>query len=585
MVFKSEIGLRISSFYGAVIFLAGIAVWASVATFALGDTPKLEFLKPAGLQRGSTATIELNGTFDWPLELDCPGASVKCLEKKGQIEVSVAEDEVLDRVWLRLYNAEGTSKSLPILVDNLPETSEVEPNDDPRKAQQLSEFQKGDSGIEVVINGVLNKNGDVDGFSVNLTKGQTLVAAVAANAYFDSPMDSILQIATLDGTVLSENHDDIGLDPRVAFTAPTDGTYVVRIFAWPSNPNQQIRYHGGKNYIYRLTLTTGPYITHVEPLQVAAGKRLSKVSLHGWNLPTNNQIRPKLLSSNRGLFPELEPHGVLRLSDSAIALVGKGKFAGSARVRVVPPKLSTDSGAETISLDSVLSGTIDSSGTAHAFTLPLKKNQQVVIGVESVSLHSKLVPLVRVENKDGKVLSQTKETGAAQDAKLAFKSPADGEYKLTIRDRFAAGSQRHFYRLTAEEARADFELSVAQESWTLSDAKPLEVAVTVKRHASSPKPIGNIKIKAVDLPVGVTCTEVVSEPKGKTSEKVTLKLESGGTAYSGRIRILGSAARNGEETLERFARTPPRLGACFDRLWLTVLATAKKDDEKKEKAD
>ena len=89
--------------------------------------------------------------------------------------------------WLRAYNAEGASGLRPYIVGTLPEVMEKEPNDEPRKAQKIE-------GSTVVVNGKLEKNGDVDCFAVELKKGQTLVASLEAHDTLRSPMDGMLQV-------------------------------------------------------------------------------------------------------------------------------------------------------------------------------------------------------------------------------------------------------------------------------------------------------------------------------------------------------------------------------------------------------
>jgi hypothetical protein len=66
----------------------------------------------------------------------------------------------------------------------------------------------------------------------------------------------------IEAFVAAQNHDAVGLDPQLVFAAPKDGRYLVRLFAFPSEPNSTIGFAGTDNYAYRLTLTTG---ADVEP--------------------------------------------------------------------------------------------------------------------------------------------------------------------------------------------------------------------------------------------------------------------------------------------------------------------------------
>ena len=74
---------------------------------------------------------------------------------------------------------------------------------------------------------------------MTLKRGQTLVAALKGHR-LGSPMDAVLQVVSPAGFVLSQNDDGAGLDPRLVFEATEAGRYVVRGFAFPSEPNSTI---------------------------------------------------------------------------------------------------------------------------------------------------------------------------------------------------------------------------------------------------------------------------------------------------------------------------------------------------------
>ena len=243
--------------------------------------PTLSHLFPAGGQRGTQVVATCTGEFAWPVQVWAPGVEVHAAEEKGKLEVSIPEDLAADRIWIRLHNEEGASAAVPFLIGGLKETMEQEPNNSPRNAQDVN-------GAGVVVNGILKEKGDVDGFAVELEAGQTLVASVDANHHLGSPMDAILQVATADGTVLAENHDALGLDPRIVYTAANCGTYVVRLFAFSSTPNTRIAFQNGDNYIYRLTLTTGPFMTHAIPLTVSQAEPGTADAV-GWNVPPRHE--------------------------------------------------------------------------------------------------------------------------------------------------------------------------------------------------------------------------------------------------------------------------------------------------------
>src|SRR5690606_24365660 len=151
------------------------------------------------------------------------------------------------------------------------------PNDDPAQPQTI------EPGA-VTINGRLAKSGDVDGYAVSLKAGETLVASMLANEGLGSPMDAVLEVATPEGFVLAHQDDDRGLDPLLIFQAPADGTYVIRTFAFPATPTSSIRFAGGADFIYRLTITTGGFLDYPAPLAVNR-ESPEPVEIHGWNVP------------------------------------------------------------------------------------------------------------------------------------------------------------------------------------------------------------------------------------------------------------------------------------------------------------
>lgn len=204
------------------------------------------------------------------------------------------------------------------------------------------------------------------------------------------------------------------------------------------------------------------------------------------------------------------------------------------------------------------------------FRLPLKKGQQVVIAVEARSLSSPLQPVLRLTDPAGAVVANMDAPAPARATIVTHVAAVDGDYQLTVRDRFRQGGDRCFYRLTARLEEPDFELSAGSDALLVSPDKPTEFVVNVQRRSPPGVTVGPIKIEAVDLPPGVAVPAVVSEPSGDTAAKVTLKFATTGPAFSGRIRITGTASQPKE--IKRQARTPPKFGACFETLWLTAVA-------------
>jgi hypothetical protein len=532
--------------------------------------PTLSHVFPSGGQRGTKSVVTCTGKFEWPIKVYAPGIDVTAASDSGKLEISIPADLPADRVWIRLFNAEGASAEVPFLIGQLPEVNEQEPNNTTRNAQAIAD-------PNVTINGALAA-ADVDGFAVRLEAGQTLVAALDANTRLGSPMDAILQVVSPEGIMLAENHDDLGLDPRLAFTAAKAGPVIVRVFAFPAAPDTTIAFRGGENYVYRLTLTTGPYVTHTRPLAVAQADP-GTVEAAGWNVPPGMKL-PVVPFGGAPLVDrqEYEPPDELRRSpDSRLGFIFAAGQAGSARVRLSPyaaaatlaPSPIDPNNPVVLSLPSSVTGWLKTPRQVDSYRLPLQKGQQVVVSVESRSLDLPLDPVVQLMAPTGAAVAEVDDTGASRDAVLTHVATLDGDYRVTVRDRYGQNGERCLYLVTARLEEPDFELSIAADGLVVPADKPAELAVKVVRRKVPSGTAGPITIEAVALPAGVTAPAVVSEPTGKTAGEVKLAFTSAGTAFSGPIKIVGKATQPIER--QRTARTPAKLGVCHDTLWLTVV--------------
>ena len=173
----------------------------------------------------------------------------------------------------------------------------------------------------------------------------------------------------------------------------------------------------------------------------------------------------------------------------------------------------------------------------------------------------------------GGVIAEADDTGAMRDSVIAYTAANDGEYRITVGDRFRQGGDRCWYLLTARLDQPDFELSANADAIVVPHDKPAELTIKVQRRGGGPEAIGPIAIRVVGLPEGVVSPEVISETTGPTAGEVKLAFTSNGTAVSGPIRIIGKS--NPPTELERTARTPARLDVSFDTIWTTVLEKPK----------
>lgn len=533
---------------------AALAVGFCGTAPSFGKPPALTRLFPSGAGRGQTVAVDASGTFDhWPVKtwIDGRGVAIRVETGKGKLTVVAAEDAAPGVRWVRFYDEEGATALRPFLVGVLPETSEVEPNDEPTAAQRLA-------GSRITVNGRLASAGDVDGFTLALRRGQTLVADLEAKRLLGSPMDAVLQLANPEGIVLAQNDDDAGSDPRIVFEVPSDGMYIVRLFAFPAQPDSSIRFAGGGDFVYRLTLTTGGFIDYAFPLAVGPGGP-KNVEAVGWNIPA----AARLLA-----VPESDPGDEFA--------IGHACLAGTARIRRVPIAAIAEadpndlSRPQAVASPVVLSGRIDPPGDQDALRFTLHKGDKRVIRVESRALGRPLDPVLRILDAGGKVLAETDDTGRNdRDLERSFTAPADGDYRLVVRDLNGQGGPRFAYLLSVLEPRPDFTLSLASDRFDLTPGKATKIAVTVQRKDGLAEPI---EIVADGLPAGVTARPATSKPGDASARAVTVELSAVVSASPGPFRIVGRTAR---EPRTVHAATAPIAGfeERTDQPWLTVRRT------------
>ena len=518
---------------------------------ASAKPPTLTELFPPGAGRGQSVAVSGSGTFDhWPVKawIEGRGVEIRAEKEKGKLTAVVAADAPPGLRWVRLYDGDGATALRPFIVGVLPEAIEVEPNDEPKAPQWLAAFS-------CTVNGRLARTGDVDGFGVDLKRGQSLVASVEASRHLGSPMDAVLQVVSREGSVLAQNDDDIGPDPMIVFEAPAAGLYVVRLFAFPAKPDSSIRFAGGRDYVYRLTLTTGGFIDYAFPLAVGPSGP-AVVEAIGWNIPAAARFLPIDDSDARELFT------VSHASLAGTALVRRMLFAST--VEIEPNDLSRP---QTIASPRILSGRIDPPGDHDVFRIVLRKNEKRVIRVESRALGRPLDPTLRMLDPAGKRLAEVDDSGRNdRDLERSVTAPADGEYRLVVRDLNERGGPRYAYLLSVLEPRPDFSLSLTSDRFDLTPGKLTKINVAVQRKDGLAEPI---EIAAVDLPAGVTAPRVTSKPGDSSARSVVLELSAEDCSCPGPFRIVGSTAGGA-----RISRAATALIAGFeaktDQPWLTI---------------
>ena len=230
-----------------------VVAFLVVAGSTSAEKPVVSGLFPAGGKRGSEFTVKAIGKLEpWPVAAICDEDRITFVaheKEKGAYQVKIPADVEAGPVLLRFFNEEGATLPRQFVVGDLEERAE--------SGSGAMAIPTG--AIPFTINGRLESGGTVDRFSLELKAGEVVAAEVVAYA-LDSPLDPLLHLRGPRGEQLAFNHDGTrnGLDPRLVFRAPADGTYELQLAAFAYPPRADVRFTGGESAVYRLTLRGSP---------------------------------------------------------------------------------------------------------------------------------------------------------------------------------------------------------------------------------------------------------------------------------------------------------------------------------------
>ena len=512
---------------------------------------QLDRFFPPAVGVGQSTEIKAEGKFPkWPIKLttDTVGVAVQAAEESGVLQVDVKSDATPGVVWVRGWDDNSASGLIPLLIEPIEPVTEVEPNEDLDAATKVE--------LPCVVAGRLAKAGDVDTFRVVASKGQTLVVSVIANRLLQSPMDAVLQVVDTQGHVLAQADDQRGLDPQLVFNVERDQTVFVRVFAFPETPNSTIGFAGATTFVYQLRMTTGAFVDHVLPLSGEL-EDPGRGSVQGWNLP-KDAIAKNGSSNQFGRKAMYLPAALGWQYQRPNPALGNDFFESDEMLVLEKMPCS-------------YSGQISTGGEVDRVRLAVIKGSKCRIAVHARRSGMILDSVLRVVDlEDGKELARNDDQKKGEyDARVDFTAKQDGQVEIQISDLVDGFGMRHAYTIVASIVKPSVEASVADDHFALKAGESLEVPVTVTRADGY---AAKLQFSVADLPQGVTCEAVVSEPKGDTSKAVKLKLiAKDDVAHQGAIKIkaveLGDDGAAGEAFYVSYelAKT-----ARIDEFWLTV---------------
>ena len=501
-----------------------------VSTAVQAAAPTATHLYPWGLQQGTTEEITVKGSWTkWPLEVagELPaGLKITLLETAGKLSVESSAEVRAGVYHFRLFDGEGATKVIPLIVGAVAELREKEPNGNPGEGTQVT--------LPAVINGQLKESADVDIFIVDLAESETLSLLVVANNILGVAMDAIIQVCDSRGFVLAQNDDERGLDPQLSYTAKRSGMVQIRIFAFPEATNSTIAFSSNADYVYRLTATTKRLLDFCLPLSVSAeavnlqlqGAGFAKESLQ-W---TGAVERPYV---------------------SLAGVPGTVYVPLTTGTVVVATEQSSIESPQVVALPASISGVIEKREDQDVFRFEnLKKGESLVVGLFARSLGFPTDPLVEIYDSTGKLLStQDDKDRATRDPAFTYKIPADGAYQISIRDLHRVGGPRYAYRMEVAKLQPSVKLTLQSGEFVKTGEK-LEIEVTVSRLGGF---ADELMIAIDGLPEGVSIEAVKSEGSGDSSKKVKLVLTGKWPSFSVPIRIVGTGNEGQFQVIAEYA--------------------------------
>lgn len=190
----------------------------------IGTFPSPMFVYPAGGQSGQTVSVTFGGDARGLIRSDLmpdqksPGTTAVFCEDNGQ----------------------SSATGLPFRISPFGNVLEQEPNNE--KAEVVS----APSALPIALNGVLQEPGDIDCFRIRAEAGQQFNVEVFAGR-LGSPVDTLLEIQQLDGTVIAVSDDGISHDSQTTVTFPESAEYVVQV--------TDKRGNGGDGSFYRVEIS------------------------------------------------------------------------------------------------------------------------------------------------------------------------------------------------------------------------------------------------------------------------------------------------------------------------------------------
>jgi hypothetical protein len=521
--------------------------FAAVPAAAQTSYPMVTHALPVAVQRGKTADVTVEGqmNFAGAYKVLFEGAGVaaevvpapvaqKPPIRSVKLKVTAAPDAPLGVREFRVATSFGVSSVGQLLIVDDPVVQESGDNNTLATANSIKP--------PCVVCGRIEAAEDVDYFKFHAETGQTLTFEVHSARLQDKihdlqkHADPMLTLYDADGRELAANDDFYFADPLLAHTFARAGDYFIQV--------RDSKYDGDPRWVYALTVTDRPYLSHVFPVAANPGQSLTVEAVGSARL-----AKPRLT-----ITAPTTP-GVHELTFDV-----SGKRTNPATLIVSPlPQVieqepnDTPEQAQRVTIPCGINGRIGARHDLDHFVLKATKGKAIRFEVKArrfgTPLRSALDSVLDVMTPKGEVLASN-DDAFGKDAGLVFTPPADGDYVVRLRDLNSKGGDTFVYYLECDWARPDFGLRCDCDKAMIGPGSSTAWYVHVTRRDGFDGPV---RVEVKGLPKGVTAGELTI-PATMTQGLLVLTAGPEAARDAVNVDVIGTAAVRGERGTETLVR-------------------------------
>ena len=462
---------------------------------AMAAPPSITELRPRGAEKGRPFTLTVMGR-DIPagarLWSTMPATFTPVVSSMGAQFLVEPKGDLAPGVYpVRLETTSGISNVLLFSIGDFPELTELE-------SEMYSAPNKNDS-IEtaepvqttpVTINGTL-RGPERDVFRIYGKAGETRVFEVEARRC-GSAIDPVIRILSPAGKQLARSDDSFGagLDPRLQFTFPAEGSYYVEL--------HDARFSRQAQNFYRLKMGSYQYPDGIFPLGGQRGNTVP-VTFFGGNLKAPVKAGVDLRTvGDRAEF-------------ATASMPGSGElpflFAVSDEPEWIEP-------AEPVSAPAVINGRLSKAGQMNRYKVNVQPGDKLLIEVQARELGtSKLEAIITAYDASGKKIDSAGDkplpedvfavqgsSRTSNDPFLNLTAPKDArQITLAIEDLAQRGGPQYGYRIRIRKQAEEFRLGLASPFVNVPTGGTAIVVVGADRRGYD----GPIQLTIPDLPKGI----------------------------------------------------------------------------------